>query len=350
MRRAYLELLKLCLCDLAAPQTTSLEGVPGGGVVSRELAGEELELRVRGRDWPLHGMTMIGLLRLDDLQRCVEEVVEQGIEGDLIEVGTWRGGASILMRSTLDALGAMGRTVWLADSFAGFPAPSEARAAASAYRDTLEPYLAAFDFLAVPLAEVKAGFARFGCDRGVEFTEGFFEHTLPPLKGRRWSLVRLDADTYDSTMLALNCLYPGLVAGGHLIVDDYGAVEECRAAVDRFRSEHAVRSPLQRVDSDCVRWQKGPGEATEPEGGAPPSRPPGAKAMPRRHLRQPPSARELELAAECDALRQQLTAARSELERARRFESLALQMSTSASWRLTRPLRELGRYVRARQR
>ena len=54
---------------------------------------------------------MIGLRRLDDLQACVESVVADGVEGDLIEAGVWRGGASILMRATLDTLGAEGRTV-----------------------------------------------------------------------------------------------------------------------------------------------------------------------------------------------------------------------------------------------
>jgi O-methyltransferase len=73
---------------------------------------------------------MIGLMRLDDLQACVESVVEDAIEGDLIEAGVWRGGASILVRATLDSLGAHGRTLWLADSFEGFPAPRDGDVAA----------------------------------------------------------------------------------------------------------------------------------------------------------------------------------------------------------------------------
>jgi O-methyltransferase len=307
IRRAYLGLLKLALCDLTAPQTTAVEGRPGGAIVSRELSGEELSLRVEGRDWPLHGMTMIGLLRLDDLQACVESVVNDGIPGDLIEVGCWRGGAGILMRATLDCLGAEGRTVWLADSFQGFPAPVSDEGGgpdAPAYPQTLEPYMASFDYLAAPFDEVVEGFARFGCSDGVSFVKGFFEDTLPRLSGRRWSLARLDADTYDSTMLALACLYPGLSPGGYLVIDDYGALEECRAAVDEFRTRRQIDARLVAIDKDGVRWRKADGE---PVGEEPVEAYVRARKrnepMPRSPHRDVPTVRELELAAALEELR-----------------------------------------------
>ena len=107
-------------------------------------------------DWPLQGLTMVGLGRLDDLQACVESVIADGVEGDLIEAGAWRGGASILMRATLDAAGDE-RTVWVADSFAGFP---EADAPDDGSLDLRD-----FDFLAAPLEDVRASFARLGYER-----------------------------------------------------------------------------------------------------------------------------------------------------------------------------------------
>ena len=79
---------------------------------------------------------------------------------------------------------------------------------------------------------------------------------MPALRGRRWSLVRLDGDTYDATRLALDALYPGLAPGGYLIVDDYGALDECRRAVDEFRAEHGIAEPLEQVDWTCVRWRR----------------------------------------------------------------------------------------------
>lgn len=248
LRRAYLDVLKLCLCDLGGKSTISVWKDKRGAVMSRELRGEELQIRALGVDWPLQGLTMVGLPRLDDLQACVESVVRDGIDGDLIEAGTWRGGASILMRATLDVLGAKDRRVWVADSFDGFPIPDDDRSGGRG--------LAPVGFLAVPLEEVRDNFARFGCEEGVEFVRGFFEDTMAGLSGQRWSLVRLDGDTYEATWTTLQSLYPGLSVGGYLVVDDYGALEECQRAVNDFRSHHGITEPLEQVDWTCARWRR----------------------------------------------------------------------------------------------
>src|SRR5260370_721437 len=80
-------------------------------------------LRAIGRDWPAEDETMIGQVRLDHLHQCVEQVLEQGVPGDLMEAGVWRGGACILMRAVLKAFDDRERIVWAADSFAGMPTP-----------------------------------------------------------------------------------------------------------------------------------------------------------------------------------------------------------------------------------
>jgi O-methyltransferase len=302
LRLAYLDLLKLSLCDLAGASTESVGRTDDRQVFSRELEGEQLQLRIAGMDWPLNGLTMCGLNRLDDLQTCVESVVSSGVDGDLIETGSWRGGASILARATLDSLGADERTVWVADSFQGFPPPAEG------FPEDSELDLSEFDFLAARLEDVRGYFARFGCDRGVEFVPGFFEQTLPPLRDRRWSIVRLDGDSYEATWLGLECLYPGLRAGGYLIVDDYPLIEECRRAVDDFRSEHGISEPLESIGRIGVRWQL---EADPPASvaSAANSRVP-REGSTRTADRQPdtrvPSARELELEQELAELRERL--------------------------------------------
>src|SRR3954447_7473694 len=190
LRAAYLSLLKLCLCDLAGAQTLTVSRMQAGldpdqALFTRELREEELEVRAKGLDWPWSGLTMVGLSRLDDLQSCIEAVVSDGVEGDLIEAGVWRGGSSILMRATLDSLGATDRTVWLADSFQGLPQPDEG------FPEDRGLDLSWVRFLAASSDEVRANLARFGVERGVRFVEGFFEETLPELRDRRWSLVRI---------------------------------------------------------------------------------------------------------------------------------------------------------------
>jgi O-methyltransferase len=314
LRLAYLDLLKLALCDLAGTRTTSVTRTFEGDVMSRELADEQLRFRTAGMDWPLHGLTMVGLARLDDLQNCVETVIREGIEGDLIEAGTWRGGASILMRATLDSLGATDRTLWVADSFQGFP-PVE--------RDgegyDLRVDLAGVDFLAAPLDEVKQNFARFGLDEAVNFVPGFFEETLPTLSGRTWSLVRLDGDTYEATRLSLETLYPGLVAGGYLIVDDYLQIDPCREAVDDFRREFGITEPIEPVDWSCARWRRGTDSSpVAVDRVVPPRRVASGEPSPSAPRRPPsrvPAIEEVELRHELEGLRQRLAEAEAEIER-----------------------------------
>jgi O-methyltransferase len=304
LRAAYLDLLKLCLCDLAGTTTVSVGPTPEGTLVAREMRGDQLRVRAVGLDWPLQGMTMSGLRRLDDLQACVDSVVRDGVEGDFIEAGAWRGGAAMLMRAALDSLGDdRERTVWVADSFQGFPD----RGRQDPDSPGVNAQLKAFDFLAVPEQEVRDNFARLGFDRGVRFLAGFFEATLPTLTGRQWAIVRLDGDSYEATRVGLESLYPGLSPGGYLIVDDYGAVEECRRAVDEFRREHDVDEPLDTIDWTCVRWRRRsdkPGE--EMPAVQPPPVEEGEPPVAESHPLSVPSVTEVQLAHEVEELRARL--------------------------------------------
>ena len=97
------------------------------GVASRQLRLRGLLLvrkksfdsaaRAVGNDWPCFGYSMVGLARMDNIHACVETVISDGIPGDLIETGVWRGGSTILMKGVLQRHGVTDRTVWVADSF-----------------------------------------------------------------------------------------------------------------------------------------------------------------------------------------------------------------------------------------
>jgi hypothetical protein len=219
------------------------------------------------------------------------------------------------MRATLDSLGAEDRTVWVADSFQGFPAVGRG--------DTTDDDLSAFDFLAVSLQEVRGNFSRLGLEEGVQFLPGFFEETMSDLSDERWAIIRLDGDSYDATRLTLEALYPRLAVGGYLIVDDYGALDECRQAVDEFRAERQIAEPLEIVDWTGVRWRRETEEAGRVADGAGPrprSAPPrrrGAAAVSREAERHVPSLEELEIRRQRDLLAAQLAAAEAEIGRLR---------------------------------
>ena len=54
-----------------------------------------------GTFWPKRAHTMIGLMRLENLQFCVEDIIKNNVQGDLIETGVWKGGTTIFMRIIL---------------------------------------------------------------------------------------------------------------------------------------------------------------------------------------------------------------------------------------------------------
>ncbi|MGH2841706.1 MAG: TylF/MycF/NovP-related O-methyltransferase [Solirubrobacteraceae bacterium] len=207
--------------------------------------------RMQGNDWPVFAQTMVGRARLDSLQRCVEDVIDADVPGDLIEAGVWRGGASIFMRGVLKARGVTDRVVWACDSFEGLPAPDPR------YPPDTGAIWHWWKPLSVSLEEVTAHFARYGLlDDNVRFVKGWFEDTLPGLHDRRWALIRLDGDMYRSTTDALTHLYPNLSPGGYLVIDDYGGVDACRQAVHDYRDEHGVTEPIKRIDWTGAYWQR----------------------------------------------------------------------------------------------
>jgi O-methyltransferase len=206
-----------------------------------------------GLDWPAEAETMIGMQRLTSLQRCVETVLADDIPGDLIECGVWRGGACILMRAVLAAYGDETRCVWLADSFQGVPRPDPAKYKADKGVRT-RPVAG---ILAVPETEVRANFQRYGLlDDQVRFLAGWFKDTLHDAPIDRIAVLRLDGDLYESTIQALDALYPRLSSGGFCIIDDYHAVKPCRQAVTDYRAKHGVSAEIVDIDGSGVLWRK----------------------------------------------------------------------------------------------
>jgi hypothetical protein len=61
-------------------------------------------------------------------------------------------------------------------------------------------------------------------------------------------VLRLDTDWYESTRAELEVLFPRLVKGGVILIDDYGAWEGCKKAVDEYVSAHKIPLMLHRTD------------------------------------------------------------------------------------------------------
>ena len=265
----YLDLMKKCLTRYAFGEHYHSLDFPAGTLrralyhpfrsllATRRLEivkrmSHDARIRAEGEDWPADAETMIGLKRLDNIQRCVTDVLRRRVPGDLVETGVWRGGAVIFMRAILKAYGDKGRMVWAADSFKGLPKPDAAHYPA----DAGDPHWS-FTPLAVTLEQVQENFRRYGLlDEQVRFLPGWFKDTLPGAPIERLAVMRLDGDMYESTMDALRALYPKLSPGGYVIVDDYNWIPACKRAVEDYRAEQGIAETIVPIDRQGIYWQR----------------------------------------------------------------------------------------------
>jgi len=243
LRESYLDLVRRSVLGLVQEDP---------GLASQGLRKPfDAEAREQGLDWPATAQSMIGHRRMLNVQMLAEQVLYDGIAGDFIETGVWRGGACIMMRAVLRAHGVPDRRVWVADSFAGLPPPSPDRYPLDAGDTHFQ-----MPELAVSMTEVRRNFERYGLlDDQVCFLRGWFKDTLPTAPTGPLALMRLDGDMYESTIDALDALFPRLSPGGFVIIDDYGYVDSCRAAVDEFRARHDIVDQLETVDRFGVYWR-----------------------------------------------------------------------------------------------
>lgn len=241
-RRLYTDLLIRTIAN-------TIYGDPSMGPRS----GKHFDPAVRetGSDWPSQAHSMVGIARLENLRDLTQAVIDEHITGDFIETGVWRGGCCILMRGVLAANAAIDRRVFVADSFDGLPPPS------AAYPKDAGLDLFKYRELAVSVEEVQANFRAYGLlDDSVVFVKGLFQDTLASLETGPLALIRLDGDMYESTIVALTALYPRVSPGGFVIIDDYGDIEACRAAVTDYRAQLGIDAPIHSVDWTGIWWRK----------------------------------------------------------------------------------------------
>jgi O-methyltransferase len=195
--------------------------------------------------------TMTSVERLYAMHKAVEHVARAGVQGAIVECGVWRGGSMMMAALTLLALGKSDRNLLLFDTFAGHPRPNPERDCKEHYEFWLQRRRTdrSSSWAEVALEEVRGNLASTGypLDK-VAFVKGVVQETLPASAPEAIALLRLDTDWYDSTAHELRHLYPRLVPGGVLIVDDYGEMQGQKQAVDEFCEQNGVALLLNRID------------------------------------------------------------------------------------------------------
>lgn len=195
--------------------------------------------------------------KLTALIEAIGYLASSEIDGDIVECGVWRGGSMMAAALALTDAGDTSRDLFLFDTYEGLPSPE---AIDRRVGDLLPAAEVGAEFTAdgkrwaeASLDDVAEGMRSVGYPPElVHYVKGLVEDTLPDAAPEQIALLRLDTDWYRSTAHELAHLYPRLVHGGVLILDDYGHWDGARRAVDEYLAGLDHPLLLHRCDNGRV--------------------------------------------------------------------------------------------------
>jgi O-methyltransferase len=163
--------------------------------------------------------------RYASLALAIRRIEEERIPGAFSEVGVYRGATSRFILGC-----APGRTLYLFDTFEGFPREDREpeNREDPRFRDTSS----------------EAVRRALGAGDNVVIRKGRFPGTAAGLEGERFAFVLLDLDVFNPTLAGLEFFYPRLAPGAYLFVHDYNSPESnqaCRRAVTKFMADKPER-------------------------------------------------------------------------------------------------------------
>jgi O-methyltransferase len=198
--------------------------------------------------------TMTTPERIASLCNAVNYLVKNNIEGDFVECGVWRGGSTMAAIDTLLKAKDQSREIYLYDTYEGMSEPTEHdKVFTGTAADELlnnsdrQDSTSVWCYSALEEVQKNVGSLNYPVAK-VHYVKGKVEDTIPQTIPGKIALLRLDTDWYESTAHELEHLYPLLVSGGVIIIDDYGHWEGARKAVDEYIEAHKLPLLLNRID------------------------------------------------------------------------------------------------------
>jgi asparagine synthase (glutamine-hydrolysing) len=223
---------------------------------SAELSAKERELisRVRGSK-----LTYLSERKLASLLTTCRSIEERNLPGIFLEAGCALGGSAILLASVKRRE----RPLNVYDVFGMIPPPTESDTpdVHARYQTIVQgqsPGIQGDRYYGYveDLYDIVIGnLERFGIEcrsHSVSLVRGMVQDTL--VLDAPVALAHIDVDWYDPVKTCLERVFPRLVVGGSMILDDYHSWGGCRKATDeylkqiagRFRSDDSARS--MRID------------------------------------------------------------------------------------------------------
>ncbi len=173
------------------------------------------------------------------------------VEGDVAECGVFRGATLVpIARYLLETNS--NKRVFGFDSFQGF---GEEIAIDLALGGKENPYKRPHGFDQTSHDLVAAKIHYFGVGSHVTIVAGFFADTLSQVADRKFSLVHLDCDIYESYRQCLEFFHPRMTSGGVILLDEYNDPPwpGCNKAVDEFLAGKPER-PTEIQRDNHVKW------------------------------------------------------------------------------------------------
>lgn len=195
--------------------------------------------------------------RVFSLIQAINYIEKNNIEGDVVECGVWRGGSMMAAAKCLINNDNLERTLYLYDTFEGMTESSEKDISfkgkkASEYLNNsnkLDP-LSVWCFASLDDVKKNIKLTNYP-DTKIKYVKGKVEETIPSILPEKIAILRLDTDWYESTKHELVHLFPKLVKGGILIIDDYGHWQGAKLATDEYLEENKIEIFLNRIDYTC---------------------------------------------------------------------------------------------------
>ena len=184
-------------------------------------------------------------------------------EGDLVETGVYHGGTTVLMARLLQRVSSA-RPLWACDSFQGLPrSQSEDAGGCIALSRQLDGVprrncgRGRAGQFAAPRTTVERALRAERLEHRVRIVPGWFHESLPPAGLRSIGFLRMDGDTYNGTYEALRRLYPLVVVGGMVYVDDAGSFRGAAQALQTYFGG-AIGTPIREAEGyyDAVWFRK----------------------------------------------------------------------------------------------
>lgn len=198
--------------------------------------------------------TMTSPERIFGLMEAVDYVVRNKVQGDIVECGVWRGGSMLCIAEELLAQKDNSRQLYLYDTFEGMPPPttddvdfSDQKAASLLIQEKDKENSLIWAYSTLDSVKKTMAISEYPGSK-IQYIVGKVEDTIPRTLPEKIALLRLDTDWYESTRHELIHLFPKLVPGGVLIIDDYGFWKGARKAVDEYLAENSIQILLNRMD------------------------------------------------------------------------------------------------------